>query len=59
MILFPDCGAFGEIDAENLPDRLVREVLQSVKELPKRPRFCYNRRNGGCFHGRLEKRRTA
>ena len=23
--------------------------VQSVKELPKRPRFCYNRRNGGCF----------
>ena len=33
--------------------------FQSVKKLPKRPCFCYNRRNGGCLHGRLEERCTA
>ena len=44
---------------ENLPRGFAPREVQSVKELPNRPRFCYNRRNGGCFHGSLEKRRTA
>ena len=40
-------------------DSSLREGAQPVKKLPNCPCFCYNRGNGGCFHGRLEKRRTA
>ena len=32
-------------------------VLQSVKKLPISPRFWYNKGNGGCFYGTMEKGR--
>ena len=32
-------------------------IFQSVKELSIRPRFWYNKGNGGCNYGTMEKRR--